>query len=165
VDVHLDALWAAGRVARELAVSPDFACCDAAQLPFKPGSVDFVFSYSVLQHLDKETVRDVLTGIARVLRPGGTCFVQMPNAFGMVSLWRQARRGFREAEADTFEMRYWTRAAIMRAFHEAGFGSVRFRAEGFLLQNTQREDIDLLSRAGRPLSEEPVGYAGGGITI
>jgi SAM-dependent methyltransferase len=129
-------------------VSADFACCDAAHLPFKPESIDFVFSYSVLQHLDKETVRGVLTGIARVLRPGGTCLVQLPNAFGMVSLWRQARRGFREAAADTFEMRYWTGAAIMRAFHEAGFGGVRFRAEGFLLQNTQREDTDLLSRAG-----------------
>jgi ubiquinone/menaquinone biosynthesis C-methylase UbiE len=148
VDVHLDALWAAKRVTREQGVSADFACCDAAHLPFKAGSVDFVFSYSVLQHLERKTVRNVLKGMARILRPGGTCFVQLPNAFGLMSVWRQARRGFREAAAGTFEMRYWTRPSIARAFREAGFGSVRFSAEGFLLQNTQREDMDLLSKAG-----------------
>lgn len=148
VDIHLDALWAATRVTRELGVSADFACCDAAGLPFRPETVDFVFSYSVLQHLDKKRVVRVLEGIARILRPGGTCLVQLPNVFGLVSLWRQARRGFREPAVDTLEMRYWTHAAAERAFREAGLGQVRFRAEGFLLQNTQREDLDLLSMAG-----------------
>jgi ubiquinone/menaquinone biosynthesis C-methylase UbiE len=148
VDVHLDALWAAGRVTRELGVTADFACCDAAQLPFKPASVDFVFSYSVLQHLEKQVVREVLKEIARILRPRGTCFIQLPSAVGVASLLRQARRGFREARLGTFEMRYWTREEIRRAFREAGFGGVRFSAEGFLLQNTQPEDIDLLSKAG-----------------
>jgi 2-polyprenyl-3-methyl-5-hydroxy-6-metoxy-1,4-benzoquinol methylase len=145
VDVHLDALWAASRVTRELGVVADFACCDAAHLPFKPGSVDFVFSYSVLQHLDKERVRQVLKEIAGILRPHGTCFVQLPNALGLISLARQARRNFREPAGDTFEMRYWTRAAVIRAFHQARLRDIRFRAEGFLLQNTQREDLDLLS--------------------
>lgn len=148
VDVHLDALWAAHRVMRELDLGADFACCDAERLPFRPASVDFVFSYSVLQHLEKQTVRDALKGIARILRPGGTCFVQLPNAFGFMSALRQARRGFREAAPGTFEMRYWTRGEIERAFHGAGFGALHFRAEGFLLQNTQREDVDLLSAAG-----------------
>lgn len=148
LDIHLDALWAAQRVTRELGVPADFACCDAARLPFRPASVDFVFSYSVLQHLEKQAVRDVLKGVARILRPGGTCFVQLPNTFGLVSLMRQVRRGFREAAPGTFEMRYWRRGEIERAFREAGFGAVRFRAEGFFLQNTQREDVDLLSARG-----------------
>lgn len=148
VDLHLDALWAAARVTRELGVPADFACCDAVQLPFKQDSIDFVFSYSVLQHLDKRVACAVLQEIARILRPGGTCFVQLPNACGVVSLLRQARRGFRDANAGTFEMRYWTRASIERAFRNASFERVRFRAEGFLLQNTQREDADLLSKTG-----------------
>jgi SAM-dependent methyltransferase len=148
VDIHLDALWAAERVTRALGVEADFACCDAAMLPFKPESVDFVFSYSVLQHLEKQRVREILKGIARVLRLGGTCLVQLPNTLGLVSLLRQARRGFREVAPDSFQMRYWTRAEIRRAFRGAGFGELRFGAEGFLLQNTQREDLDLLSAAG-----------------
>jgi SAM-dependent methyltransferase/uncharacterized protein YbaR (Trm112 family) len=148
VDIHLDALWAAARVTRELGLSADFACCDIAHLPFKPQTADFVFSYSVLQHLDKQSVEQVLNGIGRILRPGGTCFIQLPNMFGLVSLWRQARRGFREPAKDTFEMRYWTPAQIARAFRDAGLGNLRFRAEGFLLQNTQSEDLDLLSVPG-----------------
>jgi SAM-dependent methyltransferase len=148
VDVHLDALWAAGRVVRAVGAEATFACCEAARLPFKTGSADFVFSYSVLQHLEKKTARSVLMEIARILRPGGTCFVQLPNAYGLVSLLRQAKRGFREGRPGTFEMRYWTRRSIRNALEEAGLGNIRFRAEGFLLQNTQRNDVDLLSGSG-----------------
>lgn len=148
VDVHLDALRAAKRVSSELGVSADFVCCDVSRLPFQAGSVDFVFSYSVLQHLEKPKVKDVLKRIAFILRTGGTCLVQLPNAFGLVSLWRQLSRGFREPPADTLAMRYWTRGAITRAFREAGFGRVRIFAEGFFVQNTQREDLDLLSKQG-----------------
>lgn len=148
VDVHIDALWAAQRVTGELQVGSDFACCDAARLPFRPESIDFVFSYSVLQHLDKDTVRSVLKGIGRILRQGGTCLVQLPNAFGAISLLRQMRRGFREAAPGTFGMRYWKRIEIEQAFRKAGFGDVHFGPEGFLLQNTQSDDSDLLSTAG-----------------
>lgn len=148
VDVHLDALWAAQRVTGQLEIAADFACCDATGLPFRPASIDFVFSYSVLQHLEKAAVRDALKGIAKILRPGGTCFIQLPNAFGAISVLRQGRRGFRRAMPGTFEMRYWTRREIQRAFRESGFIDVRFRAEGFLLQNTQPDDSDLLSTAG-----------------
>ncbi|HEX5422642.1 MAG TPA: class I SAM-dependent methyltransferase [Candidatus Acidoferrales bacterium] len=148
IDVHINALWAARRVTRELGVQSDFACCDAAHLPFRPNSIDFVFSYSVLQHLAKDAVRTVLKEIARILRPGGTCLVQLPNAFGAMSLLRRARRGFREAAAGTFEMRYWKRREIQHAFRDAGLSDVHFGAEGFFLQNTQRDDSDLLSTAG-----------------
>jgi 2-polyprenyl-3-methyl-5-hydroxy-6-metoxy-1,4-benzoquinol methylase len=148
IDVHLDALWAAGRVARAAKVAADFVCSEAAQLPFKSGSVDFVFSYSVLQHLDRPTAGAVLREIVRILRPGGTCLVQLPNAYGAMSAVRQARRGFRDGRPGTFEMRYWKRAEIRAAFENAGAGSISFRPEGFLLQNTQRGDIDLLSGAG-----------------
>jgi 2-polyprenyl-3-methyl-5-hydroxy-6-metoxy-1,4-benzoquinol methylase len=148
VDVHIDALRAAKRVAQELGVSADFVCADISALPFKPASVDFVFSYSVLQHLEKPKVKEVLNQVAFVLRPGGICLVQLPNVFGLVSLCRQLGRGFREPPASTFAMRYWTPGAITRTFREAGFGRVRLFAEGFFVQNTQREDIDLLSSLG-----------------
>jgi len=58
-DVHVDALAAAARVSRQLGAHADFICCDAEHLPFQSGSVDFVFSYSVLQHLDKSKVRRI----------------------------------------------------------------------------------------------------------
>ena len=149
VDVHLDALWAANRVARDLGVSAEFVCSDAEELPFCSSSVDFVFSYSVLQHLDKEKVLQVLKAGARILKPGGTFMLQLPNAIGFMSLWRQAQRGFRAPEPETFEMRYWRRSEIMATLAAAGFARPQVRADGFMLQNTQIKDLDLLSGSGK----------------
>ena len=148
VDVHLDALQAANAWPARRASPPIFSAATRPACHSSREAWISYFSYSVLQHLDKRRVRHVLSGIAAALRPGGACLVQMPNAFGLVSLLRQMGRGFREPAPDTLAMRYWTARAIIRAFRQAGFASVRIRAEGFFVQNTQREDLDLLSRAG-----------------
>lgn len=150
-DVHVDALAAAARVSQQLGARADFICCDAERLPFQPGSVDCVFSYSVLQHLDKSKVRRIFQEISRILQPGGVCLVQLPNAFGPLSIVQQLRRGFREARTGTFEMRYWTRTTILRALEQAGFSRIKIYADGFFSQNPQLTDLDLLSPAGRLL--------------
>ena len=150
-DVHVDALAAAARVSRQLEVRADFICCDAERLPFQTGSVDCVFSYSVLQHLDKSKVRGIFQEISRILRPGGVCLIQLPNAFGLLSIAQQLRRGFREAKSGTFEMRYWTHAKIRRALEQAGFSRIKIYADGFFSQNPQLTDLDLLSSTGRLL--------------
>ncbi|HEV2224255.1 MAG TPA: methyltransferase domain-containing protein [Candidatus Acidoferrales bacterium] len=150
-DVHVDALAAAARVSRQLGARADFICCDAERLPFQPGSVDCVFSYSVLQHLDKSKVRGIFQEISRILRSGGVCLVQLPNAFGPLSIVQQLRRGFREARTGTFEMRYWTHARIRHALEQTGFSKVTIHADGFFSQNPQLTDLDLLSPAGRLL--------------
>jgi len=120
-------------------------------LPFPSGSADFVFSYSVLQHLDKSKVRGIFREISRVLQPGGVCLIQLPNAFGLLSIVQQLGRGFREAKSGTFEMRYWTHAQIRRALQQAGFSKVTIHTDGFFSQNPQLTDLDLLSPAGRLL--------------
>ena len=149
LDVHIDALAAAGRVSRQLAVPADFICSDAEHLPFQPRTVDWVFSYSVLQHLDKAKVLCIFAEIARVLKPGGVCLIQLPNVLGPLSILRQLKRGFREAQAGTFEMRYWSRRSILEALREAGLRDVVIRADGFFSQNPQLADLDLLSPAGK----------------
>jgi SAM-dependent methyltransferase/uncharacterized protein YbaR (Trm112 family) len=150
-DVHVDALAAAARVSRQLGARADFICCDAEHLPFSSGSIDLVFSYSVLQHLDKSKVRRIFLEISRILRPGGVCRIQLPNAFGLFSVLQQFRRGFREAKSGTFEMRYWTHAKIRDALEEAGFSKVTIHTDGFFSQNPQLTDLDLLSPPGRLL--------------
>jgi len=57
VDIHIDGLAASSRVARLLDAQAGFICCDAERLPFQSGTVDRVFSYDVLQHLDAVKVR------------------------------------------------------------------------------------------------------------
>ena len=46
---------------------------------FSAGSFDLVFSLLVLQHMDREDAFLYLQDAHRVLRPGGTLFVQFPN--------------------------------------------------------------------------------------
>lgn len=158
LDVHIDALAAAGRVSQQLGADCHFACSGVEKLPVQSRSIDCVFSYSVLQHIDKSKVRCAFREFARVLKPGGICMVQLPNAIGALSIAQQLRRGFREARPGSFEMRYWSRAEIRRAFEDAGLPDVRIRADGFFSQNPQLADLDLLSLPAKLLVL--VSYAG-----
>jgi len=144
VDVHVDALAAAARVAKQLGAEADFVCGDADHLPFLPQSVDAVFSYSVLQHIERSVVFRFFAEVHRILKPGGVCLVQLPNRFGVFSLLQQLRRGFREAKTGSFEMRYWSRNQISDAVRNAGLNTPEICADGFLSQNPQSSDLDFL---------------------
>lgn len=114
IDPSLGAILAARRVATQLGLPIRYLVADARYLPFKRESFNTVFSYSVLQHLDKPNVRRVLADVARVLTRQGVSLIQMPNFLGLRSLYHQARRGFREAR--DFEVRYWSIPELKREF-------------------------------------------------
>jgi SAM-dependent methyltransferase len=118
-------------------------------LPLHAKSVDVVFSYSVLQHVDRAKVAHFFQEVSRVLKPGGLCLVQLPNAFGMYSIIRQAKRSFRDAAPNTFEMRYWTREGIRDVATNAGLRGLRLSVDGFFTQDPQLSDLDLLSPLGK----------------
>jgi SAM-dependent methyltransferase/uncharacterized protein YbaR (Trm112 family) len=117
IDPQLGSVLAAKRVAKELCVEAWFICADARFLPFRDGFFHQVYSYSVLQHLNREDVRSVLCEAARTLKHGGKCFVQMPTPWGVRPLYHQVRRGFREAKE--FEVRYWSLANLNKLFTES----------------------------------------------
>lgn len=62
---------------------------DGASLAeYADASFDFVFSYLVLQHIpEPAVVRGYLKEIARVLRPGGACHVQLNGEEGDAAPW------------------------------------------------------------------------------
>jgi 2-polyprenyl-3-methyl-5-hydroxy-6-metoxy-1,4-benzoquinol methylase len=151
IDVHIDALAAATRVSRQLGIQADYVCGDVEHLPLQRASVDMLFSYSVLQHLDREKVAGFFREAARVLKPRGLCLVQLPNASGLYNMLRQAGRDFREATPGTFEMRYWSRMQIREAVNSAGLQNLRIRADGYFSQNPQLSDLDLFSVPGKLL--------------
>lgn len=149
LDVHIDALAAAARVSKELQADADFICADADVLPLESRSIDFVFSYSVLQHIEKARVRQAFHEIARVLKPEGRCVVQLPNQLGLVSLLQQTKRGFREARRESFEMRYWSQREIRETLREEGLRHIEIHTDGFFSQNPQLSDLDLLAPMGK----------------
>jgi len=149
LDVHIDALAAAARVSRQLNVDSNFVCSDVDALPIASRSVDCVFSYSVLQHIDKMKVRHAFNEIARVLKPGGRCIIQLPNTLAPLSFLQQLKRGFRDAQPGTFEMRYWSRREIMESLGDAGLHDIQIHTDGFFSQNPQLSDLDLLTFGGK----------------
>ena len=145
IDPSLGAVLAARRVCRQLGVSADFVVGDARFLPFADGCLDTVFSYSVIQHFSKPDARTSLAEIGRVLQPGGTSLIQMPNIFGIRCLYHQFRRGVRAAEG--FEVRYWTLPELQRVFSSA-IGPTELSVDCFFGIGLQFADAHLMP-AGR----------------
>ena len=149
IDVHIDALAAAVRVSHQLDAPSQFLCGNADALPLQSHSIDCVFSYSVLQHIDKGKVLRIFREIARVLKPGGRCLIQLPNTLGPLSFVQQLKRGFREAKPGSFEMRYWSRKTIRESLRDVGLRNIKFHTDGFFSQNPQLSDLDFLTPAGK----------------
>jgi len=147
IDPSFEAIDAAARIARQLGVDAEYVVADARRLPIPDESLDVAFSYGVLQHFSKEDVAAAVREIRRVLKPGGTSWVQMPNALGVRNAYQLARRGFREG--DEFEVRYWRPAELRRTF--GAIGQTELSTDGFFTLNPQRRDLDLLPRRYRAL--------------
>lgn len=141
IDPSLDAVAAAHRVAAQLNVSAFYIVADAKHLPFKMNSFDTIFSYSVLQHFDKDDVKLVLLQIARVLKPSGTCLVQMANTFGMRNLFSRLRRLFKAPKA--FDVVYWKPSEMNNTFNTL-IGPSSLSADGFFSLNAQVSDREML---------------------
>jgi ubiquinone/menaquinone biosynthesis C-methylase UbiE/uncharacterized protein YbaR (Trm112 family) len=138
IDPSLKGVLAARRVTQQLGIDACFAVADGRYLPFRSGTFDQVFSYSVLQHLSKENVREILADVSRVLRPGGHSLIQMANAFGVRCLYHQARRGFRATHG--FEVRYWTPNELQSTF-ERLIGPTKLSVDGFFSLDPQFTDL------------------------
>jgi SAM-dependent methyltransferase/uncharacterized protein YbaR (Trm112 family) len=116
VDPSLGAVMAARRVAKQLGLDARFLVADGRHLPFPDNSFDQAHSFSVLQHLSKENARQAIAEVGRVLKPGGSAKIQMPNGWGIRSFQNQARRRFREPTG--FEVRFWSVPELRAAFTE-----------------------------------------------
>lgn len=141
IDPSLGAIMAARRVALQLGLQIKYLVADARFLPFKEASFDTVFSYSVLQHLSKDNVQLVVSEVSRILNPGGTSLIQMPNRLGIRCLQHQIRRGFREAR--DFEVRYWSLQELKNIF-SSGIGQTTISVDCYFGLGLQKADIGLM---------------------
>jgi SAM-dependent methyltransferase/uncharacterized protein YbaR (Trm112 family) len=146
LDPDLGPLFAARRVCNALSVDASFVAGDARFLPFANHAFDVVFSYSVLQHFSKPNARLALSEVARVLASDGTSLIQMPNAFGVRSLYHLLRRGL--SPAKEFDVRYWTPRELKKTFSEL-IGPSELSVDGFGGLGIQPADRDMFPPAYR----------------
>jgi len=116
----------------------EVAVVDGIEIPLEAGSVDGVFTSHVLQHLeDRPAVREALSEMGRVLRPGGSLMVHLLHSTGTPTLklrirsellLRQARRARARGEtAWMCRVRRYTREEIRTLLGELGFEAVELR--------------------------------------
>ncbi|MEJ5310878.1 MAG: methyltransferase domain-containing protein [Anaerolineae bacterium] len=141
IDPAIEAIIAARKVSRQLGVQGRYAVADARYLPFAPHTFDTAFSYSVLQHFSKENARLALAEVSRVLKQDGLSLIQMPNAYGVRSLYYQVKRGFREGQ--DFDVRYWTPSELKTTFSKI-IGKTTATVDGYFGLGIQPSDVDLL---------------------
>ena len=115
---------------------------DARYLPFPENSFQIAFSYSVLQHFSRENVELALSEIRRVLSPGGTALIQMPNKLGVRSLYHRMRRGG-NGKRGVFRVRYWSLSELKERF-SCLIGPSSVSVDGFFGLGIQPSDLQLL---------------------
>lgn len=140
IDPSLEAIRAGRRVARQLGLPISYLVADGRYLPFRDRSFDVIFSYSVLQHFDKQDARQGLSEVSRTMRAAGMSLIQMPNTFGLRNLYNQLRRGF---AATAFEVRYWQPGELRTTFTSL-IGPSDLLVDGFFSLNPQTSDLRLL---------------------
>ncbi len=147
IDPQIGAVLAARRVAQQLGVKAHFICADARHLPLRRGLVDVVFSYSVIQHLSREDVAQVVETSQRVMKSGACLLVQMPNVMGPRCLYQWARRGFNDGTS--FNVRYWSLGQLRKAFGK--IGHIDFEIDCFFGIGLQPSDADIMPAKWRLL--------------
>lgn len=153
LDPSLGAVLAGRRAAQQMGLTVHWVVGDARYLPFKDNSFDQVFSYSVVQHFSRSDARQTLSEVGRALDRQGTSLIQMPNIYGVRSLYHQCRRRFREAER--FEVRYYTPAGLLDLF-QATVGPSKLSIDGFFGLGVQLADASMM-----PMKNKAVIYTSG----
>jgi ubiquinone/menaquinone biosynthesis C-methylase UbiE len=98
--------------------------CDVEVLPFRAGSFDLVLSIEVLRYLPD--VRPLVSELARVTRPGGTCLATASPLFNLSGYPVLNRLAAALPLGNLVRLRqfFHTSPGLVRRFRSAGFSSV-----------------------------------------
>lgn len=142
IDPSLGAIMAAKRAFEAEGLQFWFVCGDARFLPFKAGTFDRVFSYSVIQHFSEPDAERAIEEFGRVLKVGGEAKIQMAQKFGFRSVYHRTRADY--MQSGPFRVRYWSTAQLKRIF-ERKIGKTRIEAEAYGGLGLLAEDFQMVN--------------------
>ncbi len=110
---------------------------DLAELPFKEGVFDVVWSFSVIQHTHRDRLESCLNNIQRVLRRRGYCFLEFPNKSGIWNWFGPVRKFDKEKDDyNSWCVRYYSigeyKKYFLRVFNNFSFKNHSFLGIGIL---------------------------------
>ncbi len=150
IDVKLDAALAAQRVMRSLKVEGFTVVADLEMLPFADESFDCVWSYSVLQHVNRPKARTCVQEVNRVLRNGSICMMEFPLAAGISNRFRIGRCVNDEDDPESWCVRYYSIEELRRLFNDV-FGSFSYRSHCYFGIGIQSVDLRFVPFRYKPL--------------
>jgi SAM-dependent methyltransferase len=150
LDIQTSRLAAARRVLKQHGLRGYVVAADLRSLPFPQDLFQCVFSYSVLQHANREKCSDCVGDIRRVLRPGGSCCLEFPVSHGLTN-WRYRLRPRPVEDPESWDVRYYSRKQLGQLF-EGLFQSVTIETDCFFGTGVRGEDIDILPWKYKPVA-------------
>lgn len=110
-----------------------YVVCDAAQLPFKKNTIDYVTCIMLLEHLENDG--EVVSEMARVLRKKGKVYIAVPNTYWHfwvfmwpINYWHDRRLG---------HLRHYSKNSIISLAREHGLNNPRVFYSAHLIKFVQ----------------------------
>lgn len=137
---------------------------DLSHLPLRPGSVDLVHLYGVVEHLPAADLRFTIRESSRVLRPEGLAVIDVPQRGSMSHLLIAAASKFRLSQVPLF--RFYSEHETQRLIREARSKRLRLlhkQATGYWYalfpfgRVLSRLPARLLERLSRLVFRKPLG--------
>ena len=113
---------------------------------FSNGMFDFVFALLVMHHLDKTDAKTYLKEIHRVLKTGGTLYVQFPNQFSK----EFREKHLRHRKYDVSRVRWYTEPESRANLEEAGFKVMSTALDGPQIIQICAKSVELPNASERP---------------
>jgi 2-polyprenyl-3-methyl-5-hydroxy-6-metoxy-1,4-benzoquinol methylase len=143
IDVNFEGLQVARRLMRQQGLECYVVVADLKYLPFRSETFDQVFSYSVIQHANKDYARQCLGECARILRAGGNLLIELPVSHGLTN-FRHLLFGRRDTEhPQSWDVRYYSLKEI-RALLRNIIGPPRIWPDCYFGIGVRPEDRDII---------------------
>jgi len=145
VDLRLGFCKTSRRVLEDFGFRGYTLVADLKALPFRQGGFDLAWSFSTLQHVHKDRFVHCLREMQGLLRPGGSCLIEIPNKGGLRNrLLHIAGQAQQADDYNSWCVRYYT-ISECRELLEGFFEGFRCRTHSFFGTGVVPSDLKYVS--------------------